>query len=142
MEDKKKISVQVMIQTNLLVTISVDEDITDAEAIQKAIIASSTYTKAPSEHYSVTRPLNKQESLNFGKYKPDPELQKRALWDQEREEKNLQKASERTDGISYYRCNALSKLEDLADELAKLPETETRHATSILYRKVREKRKK
>lgn len=56
------------------------------------------------------------------------------------EENSIQKASERTDGLSYYNCNAIPKIEDLADELAKLDENIVNNALRVLDRKIKEKK--
>lgn len=57
----------------------------------------------------------------------------------ENEEQRLQKASERSDGISYYNCNALSKVEELSNNLSKLSEVELSLALRMLVRKTKEK---
>jgi hypothetical protein len=60
----------------------------------------------------------------------------------ENEEKRLQKASESADGISYYNCNALSKVEELAEELSKLSESELSAALKIIVRMTKELKQK
>jgi len=58
------------------------------------------------------------------------------------EEKRLQKASECSDGISYYNCNALPMVDQLANELSKLSEVELSLALRILVRKTQKKAQK